>query len=64
MQAPMRPDFKKQPARDRKSIAEQAQALLEGRTRWRSTPQGSQWQSLGDEIEVEKDVDINAVNKQ
>lgn len=59
----MRPQFREQPARDRESIAEQARALLDGKTSWRSTPQGSQWENVGEEVEVETDVDISKANK-
>jgi len=60
----MRPDFRETPARDRESIAEQAKALLDGKTSWRSTPQGDQWQNVGEEVEVETDVDIQKANRQ
>lgn len=63
-EAPMRPNFREKPARDRESIAEQAKALLDGQTKWRSTPQGNQWQNVGGELEVETDVDISQANKQ
>lgn len=60
----MRPQFRETPARDRASIAEQAKALLKGDATWRSTPQGEQWENVGEEQEVETDVDISRVTKQ
>jgi large subunit ribosomal protein L23 len=53
-----RPDFKQKPSRERESIAEQAQALLQGKTSWKPTPESNEWNEDGEEIEVETDVEL------
>ena len=64
LEAEFRPGFREQPARDRESIAEQAKKLLKGEDQWRSTPKGDQWEDVGEEVEVEKDVDISKAIKE
>jgi large subunit ribosomal protein L23 len=59
-----RPGYRERPARDRKSIAEQAKALLEGKETWRSTPQGLQWQDIGEAEEVETHVDVGKATRE
>lgn len=49
------PDFKKQPARDRDVIAEQARELLEGKEEWKSGKE-TVWEDVGEAEEVEQDV--------
>lgn len=53
-----RPDFKQKPSRERESIAEQAQALLEGKQSWRTPSESNAWNEDGEEIEVETDVEL------
>lgn len=47
------PTIKKQPSRERESIAEQAVRLLEGKDAWKSK---DEWEDIGEAMEVEKDV--------
>ncbi|KFY44092.1 hypothetical protein V495_03636 [Pseudogymnoascus sp. VKM F-4514 (FW-929)] len=47
------PTFKKQPSRERESIAEQASRLLDGTDAWKSK---DEWEDVGEEVEVEQDV--------
>jgi large subunit ribosomal protein L23 len=56
-----RPDFREKPSRERKSMAEQAKALLQGKEGWRSTPKGNEWSEDGEEIEVETGVELPRV---
>jgi large subunit ribosomal protein L23 len=51
----MNPESKKQPTKERASIAEQAQALLTGKEKWKTSTEDS-WEDVGDAVEVEKDV--------
>jgi len=55
-EATFRPDIREKPTAERKSIAEQAKALLRGEDTW--TPAASQWEDDGEAVEVEKDVKI------
>lgn len=64
LEAEFRPGFREQPARDRASIAEQAKRLLKGDDQWRSTPKGDQWEDVGEEVEVETNVDIGKALKE
>jgi len=52
------PDFKQKPSRERESIAEQAQALLQGKQSWRTPSESNEWIEDGEEIEVETDVEL------
>ncbi|RDW69839.1 hypothetical protein BP6252_08859 [Coleophoma cylindrospora] len=59
-----RPDSRKEPTKERKSIAEQAKALLEGKQKW--VPNKiveDEWEDVGEEVEVETDVDVSKVEK-
>lgn len=47
------PSFKKQPSRERESIAEQAARLLDGTDAWKSK---DEWEDVGEAEEVEQDV--------
>lgn len=47
------PTFKKQPSRERESIAEQAAKLLDGTDAWKSK---NEWEDVGEAEEVEQDV--------
>jgi large subunit ribosomal protein L23 len=58
-----RPDFREKPTRERASIAEQAKALLEGKDKWRQTPQDDEWEDVGEEVEVETDVQLPKVER-
>jgi large subunit ribosomal protein L23 len=52
------PDFKQKPSRERESIAEQAQALLQGKQSWRTSSESNAWNEDGEEIEVETDFEL------
>jgi len=52
------PDFREKPSRERASIAEQAKALLEGKHKWRQTPKDDEWENVGEEVEVETNVQL------
>jgi large subunit ribosomal protein L23 len=56
-------DFREKPTRERASIAEQAKALVEGKQSWRPTPKDSEWEDDGEEVEVEKDVQLPKVGR-
>lgn len=47
------PTIKKQPSRERESIAEQAARLLEGKDAWKPK---DEWEDVGEAMEVEQDV--------
>lgn len=51
-----RPDAVEKPSKERQSIAQQAQALLQGEDKWR--PTATQWEDVGEAREVETDVRI------
>jgi len=55
-QASYRPDAVEKPSRERRSIAEQAQALLQGQDKWR--PTATLWEDVGEAREVETDVTL------
>ena len=63
IEAEYRPGFREQPTRERTSIAEQARSLLKGDSAWRSTPKGDQWENVGEEVEVETNVDVMKATK-
>lgn len=48
------PTFKHKASPERPAIAEQAQALLKGKERWKP-----QWEDVGEPMEVEKDVPLS-----
>lgn len=53
-----RPDARQKPSKERESIAEQAQALLQGKESWKTTPASNEWNEGEEEIEVETDVEL------
>lgn len=54
----MRPDASNRPTKERKSIAEQAQAILDGEDSWQTGNTRSEWENVGEEVEVETDVQL------
>ncbi len=54
----MRPDAKEKPTKERRPIAEQAQALLKGKEKWKPTTVEEFWEDVGDATEVETDVQL------
>jgi len=60
-EAAFRPDARQQPTRDRDPIAEQAKALLKGEEKWRQTT--TQWEDVGEEVEVETDVNLPKIER-
>lgn len=56
MQDQFRSDFPQKPSKERVPIAEQAQALLEGKQKW--APTTTEWVDDGDPVEVEADVKL------
>ena len=55
----MQPDARKQPNKERDSMREQARALLKGEEEWAK----NEWENDGEEIEVERDVDVNKIER-
>ncbi len=51
-------DYKMKPTKERGSIAEQAKELLKGKETWKQTPKKDEWEDGGEEVEVEKDVQL------
>jgi len=56
-----RPDAGRKPTKERTSMAEQAQALLKGKEKWRPTP--TEWEDVGEAVEVEADVTLPKMEK-
>ncbi|KAH8808716.1 hypothetical protein F5884DRAFT_793121 [Xylogone sp. PMI_703] len=54
-----RPDHRQQPTKERASIAEQAQAFLQGKEKWRPTSKALEWEDDGEPVEVETHVSVN-----
>lgn len=52
----MRPDARREPAKDIDLIGAQAKALLSGKEKWKPTPE--EWEDVGDAMEVETDVTV------
>jgi large subunit ribosomal protein L23 len=56
-----RPDGRQIPTKERASIAEQARLLLQGKEKWKTgntRREWSEWENVGEEIEVERDVQL------
>jgi len=63
LQDTLRPDYAQQPTKERASIAEQAQALLQGKEKWRPSSsftslRTSVWEDVGEPVEVETHVSV------
>ncbi|PBP18572.1 hypothetical protein BUE80_DR010651 [Diplocarpon rosae] len=52
------PGFREKPAKDRKSIAEQAKAILKGEASWKPNQVREQWENDGEAVEVEQGLDL------
>lgn len=52
-----RPGFREQPSSERGSVAEQAKAFLEAKEKWEAK-EISEWEDMGNAVEVEQDVKI------
>jgi large subunit ribosomal protein L23 len=58
-----RHDASLRPTKERKSIAEQAQALLDGEDSWQTGNKNSEWENVGEEMEVETDVQLPKIER-
>lgn len=53
-----RPEARKEPTRERGSIADQAKALLRNKEKGRRNSAEDEWEDVGEAVEVEKDVKL------
>ncbi|KAE8447164.1 hypothetical protein EG329_010995 [Mollisiaceae sp. DMI_Dod_QoI] len=56
-------DVRTKPTKERESMAEQAKALLSGKEAWKQTPQRTEWEDVGEAVEVEQDVELPPVQR-
>jgi len=60
-ESPFRPNARQiAPTKERDSIASQAKAMLKGKEEWK--PTGSIWENVGEEVEVETDVQLPKID--